>query len=84
MTCRAEFGGTNAYFLVDVSSVNVVFAVCVVQTRSKSVLDLVQDIVMQTTSRLAAAATLKVDDPRATVIPFALATFNSEYTWANE
>lgn len=47
-------------------------------------LDLVQDIVMQSAARLATAATLKETDPLATFTPFAMTTFNAELQWANK
>lgn len=45
--------------------------------------DTVQDIVMQSASKLAAAAALKQLDLTATFTPFAMKTFNAEMEWAN-
>lgn len=52
------------------------------QTRAKPVLDLLQDIVMQSTSKLAKAADVKRSDPSAVYTPFAVSTFNAEMEWS--
>lgn len=44
-------------------------------------LDLIQDIVMQSCARLAAAAGL--GGPTNTFCPFAMKTFNAELEWSN-
>lgn len=46
-------------------------------------LDLVQDIIMQSAGKVAAAATLKANDPTAIYTPHAMDTFNAEMEWAN-
>lgn len=45
-------------------------------------LDFVQDVVIDSASKLAAAAALKEHDPTATFTPFAMKTFNAEVEWA--
>ena len=50
------------------------------QTRATPALDLIQDIVMQASARLATAANL--GNPTDTCCPFATKTFNAELEWA--
>lgn len=52
----------------------------VLQTRAKPALDLILDIVMQSSARLAAAA--KLGNPTDVFCPFAMTTFNTELEWA--
>lgn len=46
-------------------------------------LDLVQDIVIQSASKVAAAAALKANDLTAIYTPHAISTLNAEMEWAS-
>ena len=52
------------------------------QTRSKPVLDFLQDVVMQSASRQAGFAELKIKDPAAVHTPFAVSNLNAEMEWS--
>ena len=53
------------------------------QTRCKSILGFLNDIVLQTARRLDTAAKLKIDDPAAVFTPFATTTWNLELNLAD-
>ena len=68
------------------------FASCVVgtrkilfvaQTRAKSVLGFLHDIVLQTARRLDTAAKLEVGDPTAVITPFATRSWDLEFKWSD-
>ena len=55
----------------------------VAQTRAKSVLGFVHDIVLQTARRLDTAANLKIDDLSAVITLFATRSWELEFKWAD-